>query len=142
MKSKIITGIFAVLSISAVLFAADLTYTTVPQTGDSDLVIRNKQAVAVTKLAAENGFLYIAASGTNAAVTNSVSTNSVILDRLVINAAGAAASTITLKTGTNTVSVVSGASGPVALPYNLRLPSGLSVVTAGTNAPALTVGYR
>lgn len=142
MKSKIITGILAVLSIGAVVFAADLAYTTAPQTGDSDLIIRNKQAVAAVKLAAGDSYLHIVNSTTNAAVTNSVSTNAVVLGRVVINAAGDGNSTITLKTGNATIAVVSGASGPVSLPYNINLPSGLSVVTGGTNAPDLTVGYR
>ena len=129
------------------LGATDLTYTTlVPQTGDDPMVIGHKQAVAQGQLAQGNTYAHIATSGTNALVTNSVSTNSVLLDRLVINNPGSAAATLTLVTGTGTnavtVGVVGAQAAPVTLPYNVRLPAGLSVVATGTNAPDVTVSYR
>ncbi len=99
--------------------------------------MNNKQAVAVGKLAQGNSYVNIAAAGTNA-----VSTNSVLLDSIVINKAGSADALLTVTSGTNAVAIVSGASGPVSIPYNMRLPSGLSIVTTGTNAPNATVGYR
>jgi len=144
---KSIAGILLLLVIGLAA-AADLTYTTlVPQTGDDPMVIGHKQAVAQGQLAQGNLFAYIATSGTNAAVTNSVSTNSVVLDRIIVNNPGTnAAATLTLVTGTGTNAVTVGVIGklasPVTLPYNMRLPSGLSVVSGGTNSPDVTVSYR
>lgn len=129
--------VVTIIGLSAAI-AGDLSYTNArPQTGDSKLVLDNKTAVNVAALAVGNSYSRITAAGTNV-----VTTNACVLERLVIGTgSGDAASTITLKTGTNTVAVVPANVAREAT-FNIRLASGLTAVTASTNSLDVTISYR
>lgn len=135
---KLFIGALAVLSFGAILFAADLAYTTLPQSGDSDLVIRNKQAVAIARMERGNTYTNITANGTNSV------TGPVVLERLVIGTAGAN-STVTLSdvtsTATNAIGTFSTTS-QASLMLNVRTTGDLRAVSTSTTPANVTLSYR
>lgn len=138
MKSKFLAGLI-LLSILAVAFAADLTYTTlVPQTGDSELVMRNKQAVAIGQIGQGCSYTRLATAATNAIATN------VVLERVIVNTSGNV-STLTLydvsSTATNTIAVAT-TTAQTTLHYGIRVPNTLRVAATGTTNADLTFVYR
>jgi hypothetical protein len=137
-KSKIIAGFLALLSVSAVLVAADLAYDSIPQSGDSDLVIRNKQAVAMARLEFGNSYLNVTTNGTNNI------TGPVVLDRVVVGTAGSNSTLIVSEvtsTATNTVATITTAA-QAALPLGVRVEGTLRAVAAGDAAANVTLSYR
>ncbi len=123
-----------------VLPAATLSYSPlVPQTGDSDLVIHNKAAVAQTQLAAGNSFRNI-----TTATTTAVKASAGVLVSITVNTAGAG-STITLydntaASGTKIATLTSAAQ--TTLIYNVAFSTGLTAVTASGTPADITVSYR
>jgi len=131
----IVIAIIALLSGFAVpaAHAGDLSYLTlVPQTGDSDLVMRNKfNLQSAPKLNS-----YITASGTLALAP------AVVFDKVVIGTAGSSDSKVIIQDGTNAIATISTASQAV-LSVNTVITSGsMVVITSGSTAPKLTVIYR
>jgi Flp pilus assembly pilin Flp len=177
-KMTLLIALVAVLAIGCAVavpqaVAGDLTYSTLaPQTGDTDLVIKNKQAVtlyqtyltatssqpaevqaaahalAVSSTSASTAAVALAAAyaGDSVANISATGTSSVVgtvLRRLVINKAGSADSQIVLTgTGGAAIGTVSaGAQG--ALEYGVLITGGtLTLVTTGTTAPNVSVGYK
>lgn len=136
MKKKLI--VLSALALAAIgVIAADLTYTTLPQDTDSALVIANKEAAVLT--GASNKFVNITTAGTTA-----VKVGSGVLEALLINTAGSSGTTATIydaASATNPIgSLTTVAQG--AFRYNCRFGTALTIVTAGTTAPNLTVVYR
>lgn len=138
MKSKIISGMLAVLALAAIAYAADLAYTSLPQTGDSDLIIRNKQALAITRLEFGNSNVNITGNGTNNV------TGPVVLDQVVIGTAGAN-STLTLSevtaSATNAIGTFS-TTAQASLRLNVRVNGTLRAVTTGSTPANITLSYR
>lgn len=123
---------FAPIVAPATASAGDLSYATLtPQTGDSDLVMKNKSTLAAApKLNA------------NITATGTTSVAAVVLDRVIVNTAGSADSKVVLTDGTAAIASVS-TSSQVALNYGVALTSGsLKAVTTGTTAANVTVTYR
>jgi len=139
MKPKILIAILVMAVMSAALYAADLAYNALPQQGDSDLVIQNKQAVAITRMEFGNSYTNITAAGTNSL------TGPLVLDRLVVGTAGATNSTLTLSDvtsgATNTIGTFTTAS-QVSIPIGIRVQGNLRAVAAGSPAANLTLSYR
>ncbi len=138
MKSKFtFIGLLGLILVAAA-FAADLTYTTAPQSGDSDLVLRNKGLVAMARLERGNTYANVSTNGTNNY------TGPVILDRLVVGTAGAT-STLTLSdvstSATNAIATIS-TTNQVSLPLGVRVEGTLRAVTAGGTPANVTLSYR
>lgn len=119
-------------------FAADLTYPDTVQSGDSQLIRDNKQAVAITRLEYGNAFLNTASNG-----TNNIS-GPLTLDKVII-ATGGTASTLTLTevtaSATNNIAVFSSVA-QASLPVNLRISGTLRAVTAGDAPANVVLSYR
>lgn len=96
-------GLLALVAIAGAVFAADLEYSPLaPQTGDSDLVIRNKQAVATAQIAAS---IEAAIAGSGGAVTGTGTAGTA--DTGVLTVQGIASMTPLLVTGHLVNSVMS-----------------------------------
>jgi uncharacterized protein (AIM24 family) len=125
----------ALLALGAIAArATDLTYTTPIATGDSPLVMANKQAAV-----AVNGDAFHNLTGN---ATTTVKTGSGVLERIVINTAGTS-STITVydnTAGSGTKIATASGNAQTVLSYNVRFATGLTIVTTGS--PDVTVGYR
>jgi hypothetical protein len=136
MKNKLIRGLVALLAVAAVL-AADLTYTTLPQTTDSALVLANKQSAALT--GASNKF-----SNITTATTTTVKSGSGVLERIVVNTAGAGSTFVIYdNTAGSGTKIASGTSATqISLMYNVRFSTGLTIVTASGTPADITVIYK
>ena len=116
--------------------AADLEYTSLPQTGDSELILRNKQAVAATRLEFGNSYLNVATTGTNNIA------GPVVLDRVVVGTAGVGATLSLLDvtaSGTTTIATMSTAA-QASLSLGVRVSGTLRAITSGT--ASVTLSYR
>jgi hypothetical protein len=144
----------AVLGMLGILSAATLSYSpAAPQTGDSALVIGNKQAVASTTTAAQTTLAAAALAVQNAggsyanittATTTTVKTGAGVLLGVIVNSAGAG-STITLYantagSGTKIATLTSAAQ--TSLTYDLAFTTGLTAVTASGTPADITIVYR
>lgn len=138
MKSKLTRFISALVLVAALgaAMATDLTYTSLPQKEDQEIVIQHKAAVAQAQLSYGGSYSLLSATGTTA-----VSTNAVTLDRIVINTAGSADSVLLVKTGGTNVASISTASARDAN-YGIRLSGGLTTVVTGGTAANVTVTYH
>lgn len=134
----ILFGFFTAVIVGAAV-ATDLTYNPLePQTGDQEIVIRHKEAVATVQTAkalALASYQHISTTGTTtlAGVT--------ALDRLVISKAGGGDTVIALKDGTAPIANASGAA-PASLHYGVALASGTLVVVVTGTAPDVTVAHH
>jgi hypothetical protein len=129
-------GLFVIAGICA---ASTLTYSPLaPQTGDSDLIIAHKAAVAQTSLAGGNSFAHI-----STATTTVVKASPGVLDKIQVNTVGSA-STITIydnaSAGSGTVIASGVGTSLVTFNYNVATANGITIVTTGT--PDITVSYR
>jgi hypothetical protein len=114
--------------------ATDLSYSTPISTGDSPLVMANKQAAA-----AVNGDSYHNLTGN---ATTTVKSGSGVLDRIVVNTAGTS-STVTVydnTAGSGTKIATASGNAQVVLSYGVHFATGLTIVTTGS--PDITVSYR
>jgi hypothetical protein len=111
--------------------AADLSYSTLtPQTGDTDLQIAHKGAIATAPRLWTN--LTTSGTFTVAAAT---------LDRVIVGTSGTT-SQVVLKDGTNTIATAT-TTTQIALPFSLALSSGtLTAITTGGAPANLTITYR
>jgi hypothetical protein len=128
-----LVAIVAVLSLAPAAFAADLTYTALPGTGDSELVLQHKNLVA----SASNKY-----SNVTTATTTVVKSGSGILERIIINT-GASTSTITVydnTAGSGTKIATAATTAQGVLIYGCRFGTGLTVITSST--ADITVVYR
>jgi hypothetical protein len=155
MKNKSLVFILtAVLGMLGILGAATLTYSpAAPQTGDSALIIANKEAVAATTTAAQTTLAAAALAVQNAgnsynnittATTTTVKTGAGVLESVIINSAGTGSSiTIYANTaGSGTKIATLTAEAQIAIPYNLAFATGLTVVTASGTPANITIVYR
>lgn len=125
--------IISVVGLAPAAVAADLTYTTLPQTSDSALVIANKSAVAP----ASNTFAYI-----STATTTAVKSGSGVLEKIIVSTVGSS-STVTIydnTAGSGTIIGVINSDSLGTYEYGGRFATGLTIVTVGT--PKVTVVYR
>lgn len=126
-------AVVILVAIAPAALAADLTYTTLPQTSDSALVIANKATVAP----ASNTFTYI-----STATTTAVKSGSGILEKIIVSTVGSS-STATIydnTAGSGTVIGVINTDSLGTYNYGGRFATGLTIVTVGT--PKITVVYR
>lgn len=118
-------------------FATDLNYTTLPQTGDSDLVRTNK--VQAVQTAASNLYTNI-----TTAATTTVKTGSGVIERITVNTGGASSIWVAYDNtaGSGTKIATGSSATQTTLTYNCRFATGLTIVTS-TGTPAdITVVYR
>jgi type II secretory pathway pseudopilin PulG len=118
--------------------AADLTYSSPVQTGDSALVRDNKAAAAITRLEFGNRYLNIATNG-----TNNIS-GPVVVDRVIIATAGTTSSLVlsdVTTSSTTTIATISTTS-QAAIPLGIRTEGTLRAVTAGGAPADVTLSYR
>ena len=139
MKSikHLILFIVALLTSAAVATAATLTYTTPPQTSDSELILQHKQ---IAGLVSGNAYVNVAS-----AATTVVKTGAGVLERIIVNKAGTGTTIViydnTAGSGTKIATLTSTAQNSIA--YNIRFSTGLTIVTdAGSGAADVTVSYR
>jgi len=113
--------------------AGDLSYTTLPQASDSDLIIAHKQAATP----ASN--LY---SNVSTATTTTCKSGSGVLERIIVNT-GASTTTVTVydnTAGSGTKIATAATTAQGVLIYGCHFGTGLTVVTSGT--ADITVVYR
>lgn len=150
LKSKTGFSIIELLVVVAVLaifcaiianqaFAADLTYSSRVQTGDTPTVIGNKSATAISRLEFGNNWTNITANGTNSLGAG------VTLDRVQVNTSGTT-STLVLRevTSAGATNVIATASTTAqgTLDYGIRVTGTLQAVSAGGAAHNVTISYR
>lgn len=138
---KLFVGCLLAIILPMLALGGSLTYSPlVPQTGDSDLIINHKAAVAHCNLAAGNSYANITTS-----TTTVVKASPGVLDRVVINTVGTTGS-ITIYdnasagSGTKIATADSTALSGTTLSYNVAAANGITIVTTG--APNITVSYR
>ncbi len=131
--NRILTLVAVLLCVAVVAWAADLTYTTLPQTTDSELVLQHK----FNTQQASN--LY---SNITTATTTAVKSGSGVIERIVVNTVGSSSTATvydnTAGSGTKIATINTDSLGTYY--YGARFGTGLTVVTVGT--PNLTVIYR
>jgi len=136
--SKIVTLMVLLFLAIGVVCAQELAYTTAPLSGDSDLVLRNKQAVAISRMERGNTSLNITANGTNNVA------GPVVLDRVVVGTAGATSVLVLSEvtaSATNAIATIS-TTNQASLHLNVRVAGTLRAVTTGGTPANLTLGYR
>lgn len=125
--------LLTLLLLGAIGWAADLTYTTLPQDTDSSLVLANKRATE----AASNKYTNI-----TTATTTAVKSGSGIIERIVVNKVGSSSTATvydnTAGSGTKIATINTDSLGTYH--YGARFGTGLTVVTV--NTPDITVIYR
>lgn len=140
---KTLRSIFSTIALIALLIfviapppsarAGDLTYTKLPQSDDSDLIIAHKQAAAP----ASNLYSNVAS-----AATTTCKSGSGVLERIIINT-GASTTTVTVydnTAGSGTKIATAATTAQGVLVYGCHFSTGLTVVTSGT--ADITVVYR
>jgi hypothetical protein len=132
----IVAFLAAFLSVPTPAPAADLTYSTPLQTGDSELEISHKHAAAVV-----NGNSY---ANITSSTTTVVKSGSGVLDRIVVNTAGSThVLTIYDNTaGSGTKIGTASANAQGTLHFNVRFATGLTIVSSGGTPADVTVSYR
>lgn len=113
--------------------AGDLTYTTLPQTGDSDLVRANKAQTAPSS----NTFLEI-----TTATTTAVKSGSGIIEKLIVGTVGSSSKVVIYDNTAGSGTVIAEINTDTLGTYHFgcRFATGLTLVTTGT--PKITVIYR
>ncbi len=144
----------AILGMIGILSAATLSYSpAAPQTGDSALVISNKQAVAATTTAAQTTAAAAALAVQNGggsfanittATTTAVKATPGVLERIIVNTAGAG-STLTIYnntagSGAKVGTMTTAAQG--SFEFNVACSTGITVVSASGTPADITVVYR
>lgn len=130
MKKRTILAIGAICAlVVGIVIAADLTYTTLPQTGDSELVLAHKYYTAQTSNKFTNSTIPIAAG-----TASTIKSTSGVLERLTVNTG--AAGTVTLynnASGTGSkIAVIGSTASAGTFPYGCRFDTGLSIVQTGS----------
>ncbi|TCO87265.1 hypothetical protein EV701_123102 [Chthoniobacter flavus] len=126
-------ALLSVLALAPSARAGDLSYTTLPQQNDSDLIIAHKLAAAP----ASN--LY---SNVSTATTTVCKSGSGVLERIIINT-GASTSTVTVydnTAGSGTKIATAATTAQGVLVYGCHFSTGLTIVTSST--ADVTVVYR
>ena len=156
--SKFLIALF--LSISF-LNATTLTYSpAVPQTGDQEVIISHKAAVAATTTATNSATIATQTTTAATKLTTLLAGNSYthittatttvikaapgVLERIVVNTvgAGSAATIYDNATGTTTVIGVATTAIQTSLTYNINCSAGITIVTAGGTPADITVVWR
>ena len=130
---KTIRQLLTAIALAPAAFATDLTYTELPTTADSELVIAHKQA------AKESSNTY---SNITTATTTAVKSGSGVLVSLVVGTAGSSSTATiydnTAGSGTKIATINTDSLGSYI--FNCRFATGLTIVTVGT--PKITAIYR
>jgi len=154
LRNKLVMAILAVFSAVSFVTAATLSYSpTVPQTGDSALVISNKAAVAVTTsatqnttsatkltaLMAGNSYAYI-----STATTTVVKATPGVLVRIIVGTVGAGSTLAIYDNATGTTTQIGAMTTAIqgAFEFNVTCAAGITVVSASGTPALITVVYR